>query len=705
MGVKNFFITLKGYRSAKKSGLFNNEHYINENKDINFFKMNPFVHYICYGYKESRNPSINFNTNFYLSSYEDVKDSGLNPLIHYCLYGKQENRFINSNNELEEKNKIIQKNQVLLSSPSFKHYPLVSIIILTRNGINHLKRLFRDFEKNIVYHNYEIIIVDNDSSDESIEFLEEISKDLPLRIIKNTENKSFSEANNQASKKAKGEYLLFLNNDIETTYGWLNEMMGVMLNNDKVGSVGAKLIYPFCKNNEHSLKVQHAGIYFKQYKNIFRPHNWNLMKPFNNSIKTEVIFGSTAAVLLVKKSVFDEIAGFDEGYYYGYEDVDLALKFIENGYSNMLSSTAMLFHYESPTQNKEFEKSEKKEYMSNNLKLLNHKWKKFLFKRMFIEKLDNIKFLGRESLKIGFIVNEVGFGSKTDDTFIALELAKELKKFGYEIIFISRDDKIKNPEIDVLVNLLYDFNISDIKLNKNTIKIAWMRNWFNKWINNNDIRLHDFYLSSSKKSQEYIAKKQDKNIYLFPIATNPDNFNFDTIYEEYESDYCFTGNYWGYERDIIEFLNPKDLKYNFTIYGEDWDKIDKFREHNKGFVDYLNIPKIYSSTKLVIDDANDTIKDYGVINSRVFDVIASKTLVITNSKIGSEETFSEMLPYFSSKEELYSLINFYLENENERNFKIKELYEFVLNNHTYKHRAKRFKEILEVECIKKSESI
>jgi len=87
---------------------------------------------------------------------------------------------------------------------------LVSIIIINRNGLKYLKRLFDDFVEKIQYPAYEIIVVDNASQDESLSFLENLSENLPLKIIKNTENVSFSRSNNQAAEIAKGNIYYFL---------------------------------------------------------------------------------------------------------------------------------------------------------------------------------------------------------------------------------------------------------------------------------------------------------------------------------------------------------------------------------------------------------------------------------------------------------------------------------------------------------------
>ena len=94
-----------------------------------------------------------------------------------------------------------------------------------------------------------------------------ISALLGFTVIENSENVSISKGNNEAAKIANGDYLLLLNNDIEPTYGWLNEMVGTALNNENVGSIGAKLIFPYnedMKSQGKSFSIQTACVKFRE---------------------------------------------------------------------------------------------------------------------------------------------------------------------------------------------------------------------------------------------------------------------------------------------------------------------------------------------------------------------------------------------------------------------------------------------------------
>ena len=214
----------KMYSKIMELGLFDEKFYLSSYPHIKNSGMDPLVHYLFHGYKEGKRPIAYFDLEKYLKKFPEIEKNNLNPIIHYIENNNE--GFIMKYNPFElMKERILSTNLSFLNNYEFDEEPLVSIIILNRNGLNHLKVLFKDFDKKTNYSNYEIIVVDNASCDQSVEYLYSLKKDLPIKIIENTENVSFSKGNNDAAKIANGKYLLLLNNDIEPTYGWLNEMI------------------------------------------------------------------------------------------------------------------------------------------------------------------------------------------------------------------------------------------------------------------------------------------------------------------------------------------------------------------------------------------------------------------------------------------------------------------------------------------------
>lgn len=593
-------------------------------------------------------------------------------------------------------------------------HPLVSIVMLNRNGKNNLEILMNSFHNRKFYDNFEIICVDNASTDDSLAYLETWSNEFSIKIIRNQENMSFSAANNLGVQSANGEYLLFLNNDTEVTDGWLDELLIAMHTADNPGAIGAKLIYPQIPNgtiNEgKSYRIQHNGIAFKdnfREKGYFvQPYNMGNGDADVNS-GTELIERAcvTAAVLLVSRAAFDEIGGYDEKYIYGYEDVDICLKLGKAGYKNYYCPNCLVYHYEFGTQNKDVAKEVRIRRL-HNMDVFKGKWQSYLSRKILEDKLNGNHIFTEQNLVVGLVVTEDKPETTAGDFFTAMELANSLTNMGYEIKYLSRrgeeDWYDVGIEVDVLISLLDAYDISKIYNTKNDlIKIAWARNWFDRWCEKEFFQDFDLVFASSVTACQYVEEHSNHKAILFPIATNSQRFNplnkialDEEEQEKFYSDYAFTGSYWNVKRDIIDYLNPSELPYACKIYGVNWEQIDKFKECAQGFVLYEDMPKIYQNTKIVIDDANHVTKAYGAVNSRVFDALAAGALVMTNGIIGAAETFGGLLPSFETSEEFNEKLAYYLQNDAEREDLIHRLQQFVLENHTYDVRARKLKEIL-----------
>lgn len=286
-----------------------------------------------------------------------------------------------------------------------------------------------------------------------------------------------------------------------------------------------------------------------------------------------------------------------------------------------------------------------------------------------------------------------GFG----DIYTAQELGLALKNKGWLVSYVSIDDNYVNCKgIDVFINLLHRFNLKKIRNeDKKLKKVAWIRNNLDNWINHSNLKDYDIILCSSKTGCKYLKSKTSKESIYFPISTNPKRFNgMKQISQKYNSDIVFTGSYWSHYREIIEFIESYNLPYSFKVYGKNWEKIRKNKKNLHGFIEYKELPEVYSSTKIVIDDANHVTKDHGLVNSRVYDALASNCLVLTNNLIGSRDQFKSVLPTYGSVDELKKLIKYYMENDKERRLKIKELKNIVLSRFTYDKRATQLENII-----------
>lgn len=180
---------IRGYRSIKKYGLFNIGYYLKNNQDVMSTGNDPLLHYLYHGFKEDRNPNPNFDNNKYLKTYDDVKKLNINPLIHYSLYGMEEGR-------------------------KTKNYN-VSVIMPTYNRKNVIENAINSV-LNQTYQDYELIIVDDGSTDGTEELIKQkYTSYLKYGKIKYIcqENGGVSNARNNGLKKAEGNIIAYLDSD------------------------------------------------------------------------------------------------------------------------------------------------------------------------------------------------------------------------------------------------------------------------------------------------------------------------------------------------------------------------------------------------------------------------------------------------------------------------------------------------------------
>lgn len=216
-----------------------------------------------------------------------------------------------------------------------------SIIVLTFNGLELNKKCIKSILKN-TEGDFEIVIVDNASSDGTVEYLKSLD-DSRINIEYNKNNVGFAKGNNQAAKVAKGDLLVFLNNDTEVTKNWLGPLQKAIDSKD-VGVAGAKLLYP-------DGKIQHAGVAFSP-DNMPRHVYRRFDSDFPAANKERELQSVTGACLAIKKELFSKIGGFDEEYVNGLEDVDLCFKVKEMGLKVMYCPDSVVIHHESVSKDR-----------------------------------------------------------------------------------------------------------------------------------------------------------------------------------------------------------------------------------------------------------------------------------------------------------------------------------------------------------------
>ena len=249
--------------------------------------------------------------------------------------------------------------------------PLVSLIIPTKDGKALVKACIESIIEKSLYDNYEILLIDNGSTEpESLEYFKFLDSQPKIRVLKYPGPFNYSAINNFGVQHAKGEVIGLINNDIEVISPlWLDYMVGHALRDD-IGCVGAKLLYS-------DGRVQHAGVVLgygggagHAHKYFPRYHPGYL----NRLAATQNYSAVTAACLLVRKSLFEEVGGLNEkDLAVAFNDVDFCLRIRELGKRNVYCAEAELFHHESVSRGLDIA-PEKAARFNRELAYLQNRW-------------------------------------------------------------------------------------------------------------------------------------------------------------------------------------------------------------------------------------------------------------------------------------------------------------------------------------------
>lgn len=252
--------------------------------------------------------------------------------------------------------------------------PLISIIIPNKDQVESLDKCLRSIEKSS-YKNYEIIIVENNSTeDETFAYYKKTESD-KIRIVYWSDEFNYSAINNFGVKHARGDYLLLLNNDVEViTTDWLEELTANCQRKD-VGIVGARLYYPDDTIQHAGIVIGIGGVAGALFVGMPRMFTGYLHKA---SIQQD-LSAVTAACMMVKRSVYEELGGLEEELKVAFNDVDFCLRAREKGYLVVYDPKVELYHFESKSRGTEDSK-EKIRRFQNEIEYMRSHWLELLKK-------------------------------------------------------------------------------------------------------------------------------------------------------------------------------------------------------------------------------------------------------------------------------------------------------------------------------------
>jgi GT2 family glycosyltransferase/arylsulfatase A-like enzyme/glycosyltransferase involved in cell wall biosynthesis len=367
----------------------------------------------------------------------------------------------------------------------FPHYeqPLVSIIIPVWNKWQYTFNCLNSILKNTNDVFFEVIVIDNGSSDETPLMLRKAKH---LKVINKSTNIGFVDACNIGANVSNGKYILFLNNDTQVTEGWLKSMVELAEKDDSIGAVGAKLIYSDGKLQEA------GGIVWNDRVNLA----WNYGR-YDNPTKWEYNYVKevdycSAACLLVRRDLFERIGLFDERFAPAYcEDTDLAFSIRRLGYKVMYQPKAEVIHFEGTTAGVDTSCGFKSYQIANQEKFYG-KWMDVLEQEHF-KNGENV-FLARDKSHkkevILFVDHYVPSWDKDAGSLTTWMYLKLFLELGLKIVFVPDNYFKLEPYTTELQQL--------------GIEVVYGSAKFDEWIRQNGKYIHYVWLSRPHISVKYV---------------------------------------------------------------------------------------------------------------------------------------------------------------------------------------------------------
>lgn len=569
--------------------------------------------------------------------------------------------------------------QDLLTIENYLQPPLVSIIIVSFNSKDDLEICLGSvFEKTSLPH--EIIIVDNNSLDDTKNYLDELAREKQnIKLIKNPENSGFSKANNQGIKISRGKFIILLNPDTVVTEGWLENMLAHV--KEGVGAVGAVSNY-VCGD--------------QQIENYFKPEGYisiqdagNRLKEINRgkSIQTKLLI---AFCVLIPRTVIDHAGMLDEDFFLNHEDFEYSIRLRRNGYKLVVASDVFVYH-----------KGESSKNSSGKDENLRHIYESGL---VLIKKLEDIYGKGNIPSPVELWGRDV-FGLSYDGsirTDLKYNSLKEFNPYSSKRIALIYDNSVRKDttgeyckralqklckvdhflpaDIEKIPSNGYDLylNIDDsfrYILPPDLRPSAWWAIDTHLQYSWDLFKAHnfDFVFVAQKDGAEHLRKDGISSAFWLPLACDPEIHTKYFLPKKY--DVCFVGNIFpGIREELLGIIR------------------NEFPEHFIGNAYFDEMAEIYSQSKVLF---NRSLKND--INMRVFEAMSCGSMLITNNLIenGQKEMFENgvHLVTYNDEIDMVEKIKYYIEHEDERERIASNGMDLVQKNHTYLLRMKNLLEI------------
>jgi spore maturation protein CgeB/GT2 family glycosyltransferase len=504
-----------------------------------------------------------------------------------------------------------------------------------------------------------------------------------------------AEARREAIAIATGDRIVFLHDDVRPIEpGWLRRLAAA-LDETGAGAVGARLLLPQgvvpAGSTIPPLSVAHLGIDFTPVDGYPEPVEIGLgMDPLDPATAGRMLRpAASEACLMVRRSTIEDVglplAAADQ-----LVPVELCLRIRARGLPIFVEGDAVLWHRGALR-----EKKGGTPRTADTPGSLVERWGPRLYRSVLLDRLSGEERWSSAPLRVGITLTRDDEAAGFGDWYTAHELGDALGRIGWEVTYLERfEDRwyADAADCDAIVTLLPQLDL--FRIPRHVTSIAWIRNWTEAWTALPWFSNYDLVLASSERSRQIVEEQSAKVARVFPIATNPRRFYPRPRTPELRTEAVFTGSNWGAERGVASGLAELARTRSVGLHGRGWEEHPTLGPIAQGLAAYDDLPDIYASTEVAIDDAAISTKPYGSMNSRVFDALATGTIVVTDNEIGARELFDEEFPTWTDADDLVGSVNRLIDDPALRNRLVERYRRIVLERHTYDHRARELRDIL-----------
>ena len=425
--------------------------------------------------------------------------------------------------------------------------PLVSIIIPVYNKFKYTFKCIISILNNIDTISYEIIIADDMSTDLT-KYIKYFFKN--IIVSKNKGYRGFIMNCNKASLLANGKYIHFLNNDIIVQERWLTNLVELIESSEKIGMVGSKLI------NQNNILQEAGGIIWRDGNGYNYGRGNNPKLPEYNYVK-EVDYISGCSIL-IKKSLWKEIGGFDERYIPAYyEDTDLAFEVRKHGYKVMYQPKSEVIHFEGISNGKSLKSGLKKYQLNNRWKFVK-KWDTLLQQQFTPINLFNARDRNFNKKRIIVFDSNIPYFDQNAGnrcTFMYLQIFQQI---GFFVTFVSDEFENYNKYIAILeqkgIEVIY--------------KSSYMQN-IDEWLKNNLKYFNFVFLQRPNIALKYIDFI--KEYFYGKILYFAHDLAYNRLFREYKitgkEEFLKDSKFW--KKNEMEIINKSDVCYVVGNYEEE----------------------------------------------------------------------------------------------------------------------------------------